>query len=126
MTQRAAAAGSFPLVEETPVRWRIDPQGAMRVSGVVFCSAALLPELAADRALEQVANVANLPGIVEASYAMPDVHWGYGFPIGGVAATDVDQGGAVSPGGVASTSRAGCACCWPTWPPPTWPAGSRR
>jgi tRNA-splicing ligase RtcB (3'-phosphate/5'-hydroxy nucleic acid ligase) len=96
----AAVAGPFPLVEETPVRWRIDPQGAMRVPGVVFCSAALLPELAADRALEQVANVATLPGIVEASYAMPDVHWGYGFPIGGVAATDVDQGGVVSPGGV--------------------------
>src|SRR5205823_12465012 len=54
----------------------------------------------ADRSLEQVAAVAALPGIVGASYAMPDVHLGYGFPIGGVAATDVDRGGVVSPGGV--------------------------
>src|SRR5207249_4025021 len=55
---------------------------------------------AEDRALEQVTNVAALPGIVEASYAMPDIHWGYGFPIGGVAATDPRRGGVVSPGGV--------------------------
>ena len=53
-----------------------------------------------DMALQQVANVATLPGIVRASYAMPDVHWGYGFPIGGVAATDVNADGVVSPGGV--------------------------
>ena len=57
---------------------------------MVFASRSLLPDAGADRSLEQVANVATLPGIVEASYAMPDVHWGYGFPIGGVAATDVD------------------------------------
>jgi tRNA-splicing ligase RtcB len=72
----------------------------MRVAGVVFATRALLPDLAEDRSLQQVANVAELPGIVEASYAMPDVHWGYGFPIGGVAATDVANGGVVSPGGV--------------------------
>lgn len=72
----------------------------MRVPGVVFASRALLPEVAGDQSLQQVANVATLPGIVGASYAMPDVHWGYGFPIGGVAATDVDDGGVVSPGGV--------------------------
>jgi tRNA-splicing ligase RtcB (3'-phosphate/5'-hydroxy nucleic acid ligase) len=72
----------------------------MRVPGVVFASKALLPEVIDDRSMEQVANVATLPGIVVASYAMPDVHWGYGFPIGGVAATSVDQGGVVSPGGV--------------------------
>ena len=88
------------LREETPERWRIDPVGAMRVPGIVIASRALLPELVNDRSLEQVANVATLPGIVEASYAMPDVHWGYGFPIGGVAATDVERGGVVSPGGV--------------------------
>ena len=58
------------------------------------------PTPTADKSLEQVANVATLPGIVAASYAMPDVHWGYGFPIGGVAATDVEDGGVVSPGGV--------------------------
>src|SRR5512144_2403269 len=81
------------------VRWRIPATGAMRVPGVVFASAALLPP-PGDEALAQVANVATLPGIVDASYAMPDVHWGYGFPIEGVAATDVDDGGVVSPGGV--------------------------
>jgi tRNA-splicing ligase RtcB (3'-phosphate/5'-hydroxy nucleic acid ligase) len=88
------------LIEETPERWRIEPEGAMRVPGIVFASHALLPDVAADRSLVQVANVATLPGIVGASYAMPDVHWGYGFPIGGVAATDVERGGVVSPGGV--------------------------
>ena len=87
------------LVEETPYRFRIDPYGAMRVPGVVFATRELLPD-SEDRSLEQVANVATLPGIVEASYAMPDIHWGYGFPIGGVAATDIDAGGVVSPGGV--------------------------
>lgn len=88
------------LTEETPYRWRVDPTGEMRVPGVVFASRKLLPDVAADQSLGQVANVATLPGIVDASYAMPDVHWGYGFPIGGVAATDVDAGGVVSPGGV--------------------------
>jgi tRNA-splicing ligase RtcB (3'-phosphate/5'-hydroxy nucleic acid ligase) len=70
----------------------------MRVPGIVFGSEKLLPD--AKSALQQVANVATLPGIVDASYAMPDVHWGYGFPIGGVAATDIDNGGVISPGGV--------------------------
>src|SRR6516162_6251311 len=95
------------LVEEAPYRWRIPPRGGMHVPGVVFASQDLLPDVEADRSLEQVANVATLPGIVEASYAMPDVHWGYGFPIGGVAATDVARGGVISPGGVGSTSPAG-------------------
>ena len=94
------ASQSVGLVEETPFRWRIDRRGAMRVPGIVFASRALLPEVAADQSLQQVANVATLPGVVEASFAMPDVHWGYGFPIGGVAATDVEEGGVVSPGGV--------------------------
>ena len=97
---RGRGGTHLELVEETPWRWRIPPSGAMRVPGIVFASGALLPDVAADRSLEQVANVATLPGIVGASYAMPDVHWGYGFPIGGVAATDVDAGGVVSPGGV--------------------------
>ncbi|MFF4603235.1 RtcB family protein [Streptomyces sp. NPDC001339] len=88
------------VTEESPFRFRIDRQGAMRVPGVVFASRELLPQAAGDRALEQVVNVATLPGIVRASFAMPDVHWGYGFPIGGVAATDIDAGGVVSPGGV--------------------------
>jgi tRNA-splicing ligase RtcB len=72
----------------------------MRVPGIVFASKSLLPDVLSDQSLRQVVNVAALPGIVEASYAMPDVHWGYGFPIGGVAATDVERGGVVSPGGV--------------------------
>lgn len=88
------------LVEESPYRFRIDRRDPMRVPGVIFASRALLPDPVADRSLEQVANVATLPGIVGASYAMPDLHWGYGFPIGGVAATDVAAGGVVSPGGV--------------------------
>ncbi|WP_344608920.1 RtcB family protein [Streptomyces glaucus] len=86
------------LVEERPYRFRIAPHGPMRVPGVVFASRGLLAD--AEKSLEQVANVATLPGIVGASYAMPDIHWGYGFPIGGVAATDVGTGGVVSPGGV--------------------------
>lgn len=88
------------LVEAGRCRWRIEPRPPMRVPGVVFASRALLPQAAGDKALEQVANVATLPGIVRASFAMPDVHWGYSFPIGGVAATDVDRGGVISPGGV--------------------------
>ncbi|WP_326846099.1 RtcB family protein [Streptomyces kaniharaensis] len=88
------------LAEESRYRWRIEPHAPMRVPGVVFATRELLPQAAGDKALEQVANVATLPGIVRASYAMPDVHWGYGFPIGGVAATDVDGGGVISPGGV--------------------------
>ncbi|MBM7494748.1 tRNA-splicing ligase RtcB [Micromonospora luteifusca] len=88
------------LVQESPYRFRIDREAPMRVPGVVFAAPELLPDVGADRSLDQVANVATLPGIVEASYAMPDVHWGYGFPIGGVAATDIAAGGVVSPGGV--------------------------
>jgi tRNA-splicing ligase RtcB (3'-phosphate/5'-hydroxy nucleic acid ligase) len=82
--------------------WRV-PQGSvpgMRVPGIVFATEELAQKAEQDRAVEQVANVATLPGIVRASYAMPDIHWGYGFPIGGVAATDVDEQGVVSPGGV--------------------------
>lgn len=88
------------LVPETPYRYRIDPEGGMRVPGLVFSSERLLAGIEDDESLTQVANVAHLPGIVTASFAMPDMHWGYGFPIGGVAATDVDAGGVISPGGV--------------------------
>ncbi len=88
------------LIEETPNRFRIQQHDEMRVPGMVFTSRALLPDPSADQSLDQVVRVAALPGIVGASYAMPDMHWGYGFPIGGVAATDVRGGGVVSPGGV--------------------------
>jgi tRNA-splicing ligase RtcB (3'-phosphate/5'-hydroxy nucleic acid ligase) len=71
----------------------------MRVEGIIYSDASLLDDIKADQAPEQVANVATLPGIVGQSMAMPDIHWGYGFPIGGVAAFDVSEG-VVSPGGV--------------------------
>ncbi len=72
----------------------------MRVPGRIFASEQILEKATADNALQQVANVATMPGIVGWALAMPDIHWGYGFPIGGVAATDADAGGAISPGGV--------------------------
>lgn len=72
----------------------------MRVDGIIFANETLMAQARKDQALEQVANVACLPGIVGASLAMPDIHWGYGFCIGGVCATDPRQGGVVSPGGV--------------------------
>ncbi len=80
-------------------RWRIPPHGRMRVPGVIFASEELLRAMD-EKVYEQVVNVACLPGIVEASYAMPDAHWGYGFPIGGVAAFDPERGGVISAGGV--------------------------
>ncbi len=79
--------------------WRIEPHGAMRVPAIIYADENLLRDMD-DKVYEQAANVATLPGIVQASYAMPDAHWGYGFPIGGVAAFDPDQGGVVSAGGV--------------------------
>ncbi len=72
----------------------------MRVPGIIYTDEKLLKDIRQDKALEQVANVAFLPGIVSASLAMPDIHWGYGFCIGGVAATDIAEGGVISPGGV--------------------------
>ncbi len=77
----------------------MDPRGAMRVPGILYGDERLLREMD-EKVLEQVANVAALPGIVKASFAMPDAHWGYGFPIGGVGAFDPAQGGVVSAGGV--------------------------
>lgn len=88
-----------PVEKVDDWRWRIPRHGGMRVDGLVFSSADMMADLAGDPCLEQVANVAHLPGIVGASLAMPDIHWGYGFPIGGVAATDA-RDGVVSPGGV--------------------------
>jgi len=87
------------LERKSEFEWRITPFGSMRVPGVIFANEALLRGMD-DKVYEQVTNVAMLPGIVEASYAMPDAHWGYGFPIGGVAAFDAGQGGVVSAGGV--------------------------
>jgi tRNA-splicing ligase RtcB len=79
--------------------WRIAPFGKMRVPAVIYADEALIREMD-QKVHEQITNVATLPGIVQAAYAMPDAHWGYGFPIGGVAAFDADAGGVVSAGGV--------------------------
>ena len=83
-----------------PYRWLIPRQGKMRVDGLIFADENLMRDIRSDEAVNQVANVAQFPGIVGRSIGMPDIHWGYGFAIGGVAAFDPDQGGVVSPGGV--------------------------
>ncbi|SFM42331.1 RtcB family protein [Thermodesulforhabdus norvegica] len=80
-------------------RWKIPRQGPMRTDGMVYASDEMMEAIRQDQSLQQVANVATLPGIVGYSMAMPDIHWGYGFPIGGVAAFDLEEG-VVSPGGV--------------------------
>jgi tRNA-splicing ligase RtcB len=80
-------------------RWRIPRHGGMRVDGIVYADARMMAELRDEESLHQVCNVAHLPGILGASLAMPDIHWGYGFPIGGVAAMDAGEG-VISPGGV--------------------------
>lgn len=88
-------------------RWEIPRTGKMRVPGLVFSSPRLIDSLRADQSLRQIANVASLPGIVGRSLAMPDIHWGYGFPIGGVAAF-ARSDGVVSPGGVGYDINCGC------------------
>jgi len=87
------------LNKESDFIWRIEPHGSMRVPGIIVADEHLIRAMD-EKVYEQVCNVAALPGIVAASYAMPDAHWGYGFPIGGVAAFDADHGGVVSAGGV--------------------------
>lgn len=91
-----------PIEQISENCWRI-PKGYradMRVEGRIYASGAMIERIRADQAAEQVANVATLPGIQAASLAMPDIHWGYGFCIGGVCATDPAEGGVISPGGV--------------------------
>jgi len=88
-------------------RWMIPQTGGMRVPGVIYSSESLIKEMGADESPKQVANVAHLPGIVKYSLAMPDMHWGYGFPIGGVAAFDMREG-IISPGGVGYDINCGC------------------
>ncbi len=87
------------LIKISDHLWEIPQQGRMLVPGRIYASAKMIEELRDDPALTQVANVACLPGIVGYSLAMPDIHWGYGFPIGGVAAVDAHEG-VISPGGV--------------------------
>jgi len=86
----------FERIDDTT--WRVNPHGAMRVPAILYADEPLVRAMD-DKVWEQMVNVAKLPGIVKASYAMPDAHWGYGFPIGGVAAFDADDG-VVSAGGV--------------------------
>ncbi|MCX8115554.1 MAG: RtcB family protein, partial [Burkholderiaceae bacterium] len=102
------------LARRSDNEWVIEPDSdpraqGMRVPGVIYATEALVREMD-EKVYEQVANVAKLPGIVAASYAMPDAHWGYGFPIGGVAAFDPDQGGVVSAGGVGFDISCGVRC----------------
>ncbi|MEW6324219.1 MAG: RtcB family protein [Nitrospirota bacterium] len=87
------------LIRKGDCEWWIAPSGKMRVPGVIYASEELIRGMD-HKVYEQVVNVATLPGIEKASYAMPDAHWGYGFAIGGVAAFDPDQGGVISAGGV--------------------------
>jgi tRNA-splicing ligase RtcB len=93
---------SGPLEQVGPYQWRIPRsyRDDMRVDGLIFADETLIEQIRKDQGPEQVANVATLPGIQKASLAMPDIHWGYGFAIGGVAATDPEEGGVISPGGV--------------------------
>ncbi|WP_376795986.1 RtcB family protein [Thermogemmatispora sp.] len=91
----------IPLQRIDAYRWRIPRtyRPEMRVPGIVYADEVLIEQIRQDNSLQQVANVATLPGIVGHSLAMPDIHWGYGFPVGGVAATDVETG-VISPGGI--------------------------
>ncbi len=95
-------AFSGPLLRVNDCCWRIPSsyKSGMRVDGLIYASEELIDLVRKDQAPEQVANVAFLPGIQVASLAMPDIHWGYGFTIGGVCATDPEEGGVISPGGV--------------------------
>ncbi len=86
-------------VEIGPFRWMLPREGGMRVPGVLFADRVLLDRMLADRTPDQVRNAAHLPGILEASIAMPDAHWGYGLPVGGVVATHPEEG-VISPGAV--------------------------
>ncbi|MBN1154942.1 RtcB family protein [candidate division KSB1 bacterium] len=90
---------SLKFLQKTDYLWEIPQEGKMRVPGRIYASKKMLNSIRADNAPDQVCNVAHLPGIVNYSLAMPDIHWGYGFSIGGVAAFDLDEG-IISPGGV--------------------------
>ncbi len=97
------------LKQRSPTAWEIPPKGQMRVPAVIYASEALVRDMD-HKVYEQAVNVAALPGIVTASYAMPDAHWGYGFPIGGVAAFDAEADGVVSAGGVGFDISCGVRC----------------
>ncbi len=98
----------YELKRIDDVTWEVPRQGGMRVPGRVFADAELLEHIRREKCIDQVVNVAHLPGIVRYSMVMPDAHWGYGFPIGGVAATDPSADGVISPGGVGYDINCGC------------------
>jgi tRNA-splicing ligase RtcB len=87
------------LTRKAECEWWIEPTGKMRVPAIIYGTESLIQDMD-EKVREQITNVAMLPGIVKAAYAMPDAHWGYGFPIGGVAAFDPEEGGVISAGGV--------------------------
>src|SRR5437763_2617723 len=95
-------AFNCPLERVNDCCWRITKtyKEGMRVDGLIYASDEMIEMIRKDQAPEQVANVAFLPGIQHASLAMPDIHWGYGFPIGGVCATDPEEDGVITPGGI--------------------------
>jgi tRNA-splicing ligase RtcB len=99
MAENESWRGTIEIEKVDEWTWRIPRQGPMKVDGIIYADDRLMESIRLDKSIEQVANVACLPGIVKNSIAMPDIHWGYGFPIGGVAAFDPDEG-VISPGGV--------------------------
>ena len=113
------------LEKISTTEWRIEPTGAMRVPAILYADEALIGDMD-EKVREQAVNVATLPGIVRASYAMPDAHWGYGFPIGGVAAFDADQGGVVSAGGVGFDISCGVRTHLMRWTAPHKASRCRR
>src|SRR6478672_1897742 len=98
--QKQPYSGPLERIDPNCVRIPKGYKPGMRVPGLIFVNDTLLEQVKKDQAPDQVANVAYLPGIVSASIAMPDIHWGYGFCIGGVAATDPAEGGVICPGGI--------------------------
>ena len=99
MKRVMAEVAEIELNQLTESLWEIPQRGGMRVPGRIYATEEMIEDIVSDQAPQQVANVAHMPGIVKASMAMPDIHWGYGFPIGGVAAFDLEEG-VISPGGV--------------------------
>jgi tRNA-splicing ligase RtcB len=97
------------LTRVSQTLWRIEPTGSMRVPGLIFGNETVVSDMD-EKVYEQLSNVASLPGIVKAGFAMPDAHWGYGFPIGGVAAFDAHEGGIISAGGVGFDISCGVRC----------------
>src|ERR687887_88180 len=122
---RAPSSTSRSLVQVDETLWEIpaSARADMRVPARVFADAELLDSIAGDESLEQLTNVATLPGVVDAVLAMPDIHQGYGFPVGGVAAMELPDG-VVSPGGVGYDINCGVRLL--ALPLPERELGSRR